>query len=543
MSDTGISLIVFNGKIWTANPVQPYAEAFAARGNRILSVGATAEILSLRNRDTIVIDARCRRIVPGFNDAHVHFYWGGMDLTCVSLRDARGPAEFRARIAEFASRIAPGEWIVWGGWNPEGWDFPALPTHELIDDVTPLNPVFVSRSDAHSALANALAMKMAGVDRNTTDVPGGEIHRDALGNPTGIFVDAAKGLVERAIPAPTRQQIFERVLAAQSHATRCGVTSVQDMGFLRVDDSWPDVLRVYQELQLRNQLRVRIRAHHRLPVWRTLADCGVLAGFGSEKLKIGALKAFSDGSLGSCTAWFFEPYTDRPNTCGAPSDEMSDQESMYGCLQAADQAGLQLVIHAIGDRANYEVLRMYEKLNVTNGRRDRRARIEHAQHLRREDIPRFAELGVIASVQPYHAIDDGCWAEKRVGRARLDGTYAFRSLLDAGAVLAFGTDWMVAPLDPLQTIYAAVTRRTLDGRYPDGWIPGERITVPEAVYAYTMGSAYAEREELVKGSLEPGKLADAVILSDDIFECPPAEIRDVKVAATIFDGVLAYESP
>ena len=540
MSQTDIDLIVVNGKIWTCNPRQKEAEAFAVRGNRLVQVGSSSEILALRDSRTTVIDARGRRITPGFNDAHVHFYWGGMNLSCVQLRDVRSPAEFRERIGGFAASLPAGEWILWGGWDPEGWSPPALPTHDLIDDVTPRNPVFVSRSDAHSGLANALAMRLAGVDRNTPDIPGGEIQRDDCGNPTGVFKEGARALIERFIPKPSDEQIIERILAAQNHAAQCGVTSVQDMGFVRVDDSWPDILRVYQGLHAEGKLKVRVLAHHRLAGWRSLAESGVVSGFGTDKLKIGAIKAFGDGSLGSATAWFFEPYTDPPGTCGMPSDEMSEPALMYRNLEGADKAGLQLAIHAIGDRANHEVLRMYERLDRENGSRDRRPRIEHAQHLRREDIPRFKKLGVIASVQPYHAIDDGRWAEKRIGLSRLPGTYAFRSLLDAGAVLAFGTDWMVAPLDPLQTIYAAVTRRTLDDRHPGGWMPEERLTVAEAVHAYAMGSAYAESEERVKGSLEAGKLADAVILSEDIFECPSTQIRNVRIEMTIFDGKVIY---
>jgi predicted amidohydrolase YtcJ len=266
-----------------------------------------------------------------------------------------------------------------------------------------------------------------------------------------------------------------------------------------------------------------------------------MADFGSEKLQMGALKSFADGSLGSTTAWFYEPYSDAPATSGIPSPELLHPEEMYAQMRDADKAGLQIAVHAIGDRAIRTILDMFEKLETEDGVSDRRLRIEHAQHLSPADIPRFAKLRVVASMQPYHAIDDGRWADKRIGPRRVKTTYAFRSLLDAGAVLAFGSDWFVAPMNPLAGIYAATTRRTLDGKNPDGWVPQEKISVAEAVHAYTVGSAYASLEDRVKGSIEPGKLADLSVLSDDIFHMNPVEIENAKVNITIFDGKVIFQ--
>jgi predicted amidohydrolase YtcJ len=536
-------LILIHGKIWTENRQQPEAEAAAVKQNRILAVGNTAEIERLSGPNTKVIDLRGRRMLPGFNDAHVHFYFGGDGLASVQLGNAQNPAELRKRIGEFARSLPQGDWILNGSWDQEKWTPATLPTHELIDEVTPGNPVFVNRADGHMSLANALAMKLAGVSKSTADVPGGVIVRDAEGNPTGVFKDAAKALIERVVPLPSDEHIFAAIQAAQTYASANGVTSVQDMGVLGAKgaDTTIRVLRVYQMLEKRSQLQVRVSAHLPLPEWKRWASAGVMADFGDEKLQVGALKGFADGSLGSSTAWFGEPYSDMPENRGIPSDELVHPEQMYQNVRDADAADLQIAIHAIGDRANNTILNFYEQLARDNGARDRRVRIEHAQHLLPSDIPRFANLHVIASVQPYHCIDDGRWAEKRVGAKRAATTYAFRSLLNAGAAVAFGSDWPVAPISPLMGIYAATTRRTLDGKHPEGWVSAEKISVAQAVHGYTAGSAYASLEESRKGSIEPGKLADMVVLSEDIFNIDPVEIQNTKVDLTIFDGQVVYE--
>jgi predicted amidohydrolase YtcJ len=539
----GMDLAIVGAKIWTENAKQPEAEALGISGSRIVAVDTTAAILDLAGPRTRKIDARGRRVVPGFNDPHVHFYMGGDSLTGPDLRGATSPRELSDRLAAFVKSRPKGEWILHGSWDHEAWTPPVLPTHELIDDATPHHPVWVSRLDGHMGLANALAMKRAGVDRDLPDVAGGEIVRDARGRPTGVFKDAAQSLVDRAIPLPSREQVLAAIRAAQELAARNGVTSVQDMGVLGSHgaETMVEVLRAYQSLLRRGELTVRISAHLPLPEWRRLADAGVMAEGGGETLRVGAVKSFLDGSLGSTTAWFYEPYADAPETCGMPSPELIDPEQHYLNMRDADAAGLRIALHAIGDRANGVALDLWRRLAAENGPRDRRPRIEHAQHLRPTDLARFAAGGVIASMQPYHCLDDGRWAEKRIGAERARFTYAFRSLIDAGAVVAFGSDWSVAPMNPLLTIYAAVTRRTLDGQHPDGWVPEQKVSVAEAVHACTYQGAYASGEEQLKGSLEPGKLADLVLLSDDIFAIDPGAIRDVSVDMTIFDGSVVFD--
>lgn len=544
MPPTSPALILHNGKIWTEHALQPEVAAVAICGNTILAIGTSAEVLAAAGPQSRIIDLRGRRVVPGFNDAHVHFHIGGSSLASVQLRDAATELEFRDRISQFAKKIPAGQWILNGEWDSERWPGRKFPTKDLIDSVTPDHPVFLNRWEAHTMLANSVAMKLAGVDKNTRDLPGGVIERDAGGNPTGIFVDAAKALIERVIPAATEAQLVTYLRAAQAHAAQNGITSVQDMAFLNPQsmDAPAELLRAYQTLVTANELQTRVSLHTPMRFWRMLGDLGIQANFGNDKFQIGALKAFSDGALGSSTAWFLEPFTDNPASSGLPSDEMEYPERFLENMLRADAAGINLAIHAIGDRANRRILDYFEKVIQTNpARANRRLRIEHAQHLHPADIPRFARLGVIASVQPIHATDDGCWAERRIGHERAETTYAFRSLLDAGAVLAFGSDWWVQPISPIAGICAAVTRATIDGRNPDGWIPAQKITVAEAVHAYTVSSAYASGEEHVKGSLAPGKLADLVILSDDIFTIPPAEIQHAKIDATIFDGRFIYE--
>ncbi|HYE65478.1 MAG TPA: amidohydrolase [Pyrinomonadaceae bacterium] len=527
-------LIIIDANVRTMDASRPRVEAVAVYGNRIVAVGSTKEIRRLAGPRTRVVNAGGRLILPGFNDSHVHFLSGGFQLSSVDLRDADSPQEFAERIRRFAEQRRSNHWITGGDWDHERWPGAPLPTKELIDAFTPETPVFVNRLDGHMALANSLALKLAGVTRETKDPPGGFIVRDPqTGEPTGILKDAAMSFVYKVIPEPSFEEKLAAARAATEHAARLGVTSVQDM-------SAGEDVGVYQTLLERGELKTRIYAVSPLPDWQRLGRAGIRARFGNDLLRIGGLKGFSDGSLGSTTALFFEPYSDAPTTSGLPGPEMFPEGAMLERVRAADRAGLQVMIHAIGDRANDQILSIFEQVTKENGGRDRRFRIEHAQHIRRQDIVRFAEGRVIASMQPYHAIDDGRWAEKRIGHERALTTYAFRSLLDAGAVLAFGTDWNVAPLDPMLSVYAAVTRRTLDGRNPGGWIPAQKITVEEAVRAYTAGSAYAEFAENVKGMIAPGKLADLVILTRDIFSIDPTEIEKTRVMMTIMDGQIIY---
>jgi predicted amidohydrolase YtcJ len=529
--------VLLHGKVWTENLQQPEAEAVAILGNRIVSVGSSADMQKFAGPVTKVIDLAGKRVVPGFNDSHVHLIFGGAGLASVQLRDAASQAELRERLAAFARTQPKGVWILHGEWDHERWTPAKIPTHQLIDDVTLDNPVFVERLDGHMALANSLAMKLAGITKNTKDVPGGVIVRDPQGNPTGIFKDASQSLIAKIIPPANQQQLRIAIEAAEKYATENGVTSIQDVS------AEPETVRAYEQLFHEGKLQVRISGHQPLNTWKRLAAPGIMANFGNDTLHIGALKAFADGSLGSTTAWFFKPYLDAPNTSGIASDDLSKPAEMYANIRDADRAGLQIAIHAIGDRANNTILNFLERVEKENGPRDRRFRIEHAQHLLKTDIPRFASLQVIASMQPYHAIDDGRWAAKRLDPERLKTTYAFRSLLDTGATLAFGSDWPVAPMVPLIGIYAAVTRRTLDDKNPTGWIPEQKITVAEALHAYTIGSAFAEHEESLKGSIAPGKLADLVVLTEDIFQIDPTEIENTRVQMTIFDGKVIYIRP
>ena len=526
--------IVINAVVHTIDPAQPLAEAVAIYGNRIVAVGTSKDIKKLAGPATRIIDAKKRLLLPGFNDAHTHFLSGGFQLSSVDLRDANSPQEFAARIKAFAEKLPKGRWITGGDWDHERWPNTKLPTKELIDSFTPDTPVFVNRLDGHMALANSLALKLAGVTRQTLDPPGGVIVRDKSGEPTGILKDAAQNFVWKVVSPATFDEKLAAARAATNYAAKLGVTSIQDMS------AGTDV-GVYQTLLDHGELKTRIYAVSPLPAWERLARTGVRAHFGSEMLRVGGLKGFADGSLGSTTALFYEPYRDDPSTSGIAGDEMYPEGAMLKRVTEADRAGLQVIIHAIGDRANDIILSIYEQVERENGQRDRRFRIEHAQHLRSQDIPRFARDRVIASMQPYHAIDDGRWAEKRIGKERAKTTYAFRSLLDSGATLAFGTDWTVAPLNPLLTVYAAVTRRTIDGKNPKGWIPEQKISVEETVRAYTLGSAYAEFQENVKGTITLGKLADLVLLSRDIFKIDPKEIESVKVVITMVDGRVVYE--
>ncbi|HEY0379537.1 MAG TPA: amidohydrolase [Pyrinomonadaceae bacterium] len=528
-------LVVYNAKVRTMDARQPVAEAIAVYGNRIVAVGSSEEIRKLAGKGTRLLDARGALVLPGFNDAHVHFLSGGFQLASVDLRDASTPQEFAERIRQFARNIPTGRWVTGGDWDHERWPNAQLPAKELIDAFTPGTPVFVSRLDGHMALANSLALKLAGVTRETPDPPGGLIVRDPKTNePTGVLKDAAMSYVYKVIPDASFEEKLIAGRAATAHAARNGVTSVQDM-------SAGNDVGVYQTLLERGELKTRIYAVSPLPSWERLANTGVRARFGNDVLRIGGLKGFADGSLGSTTALLFEPYLDAPATRGLLGDEMQPEGAMLERVRQADRYGLQVMIHAIGDAANDKILSIYEQVAKENGERDRRFRIEHAQHLRQQDISRFGRSRVIASMQPYHCIDDGRWAEKRIGPARARGAYAFRSLLDSGAVLAFGSDWTVAPLSPLMGIYAAVTRRTLDGKNPAGWVPEQKITVEEAARAYTVGSAFAEFADDVKGTITTGKLADLVILSDDIFTIDPVKIEGVRVLTTIMDGRVVFE--
>jgi len=528
-------LIILNASVHTMDATQPQAEAVALTGNRIAAIGTTEEIRATASGKTRIIDAHQSTVLPGFNDAHVHWLSGGFSLTNVDLRYASSPHEMARLLGEFAEKVPKGTWILRGNWDHEKFPNPEWPTRQLIDAATPEHPVFVTRLDGHMALANSLALKLANITSRTAAVPGGLIVRDGEGEPTGVLKDAAMDLVEQVIPLRTWEEKLAAARAATEYAVTLGVTSVQDM-------STDGDVGILQYLCNQGELKTRIYCMRSIVSWEVLERTGVRAAFGNDWLRIGGLKGFSDGSLGSSTALFFAPYNDAPGTSGLLFDQMLPDGIMLGRVRAADKAGFQVMIHAIGDRANAMILDLYQEVAKENGPADRRFRIEHAQHLRAQDIPRFGDQHVIASAQPYHCADDGRWCYKRIGAERSRGTYAFRTLLDSGAVLAFGSDWTVAPLNPLEGIKAAVTRQTLDGKNPGGWVPEQKIALDEAIYAYTMGSAYAEFQDTVKGSLTTGKLADLVMLDRDIYASASSDLDQAKVMFTMVGGKVVWEA-
>jgi len=535
-SQPAADLIITHANVWTVDPANPKAEAVAILGDRIVAAGTEAEVAAWRGPKTQVLDAGGKLLLPGFNDSHVHFVSGGAQLDNVQLNDATSAEEFTRRIAERDKVTPRGAWILGGDWDETKWSPAELPTKEMIDPVTGETPVFVSRYDGHMGLANSAALRAAGITAQTPDPPGGRIVRDSKGAPTGALKDAAQDLLYKAVPRLSHEERLHAIKRALAHAASVGVTSVQHMSADYED------IGVYGELLERRELTTRIYVAPSIVGFEDLAKIGVRHAFGDPFLRIGGVKGFADGSLGSRTAYFFEPFSDTPGNRGLLSGEMQPPAAMRDRMMKADAAGIQLCTHAIGDQAISISLDFYADIVKDHGKADRRFRIEHAQHMAAKDFDRFAKLGVIASTQPYHAIDDGRWAEARIGHNRAGRTYAFRTFLDHGVRLAFGTDWDVAPLNPMLGIYAAVTRATLDGKNPNGWFPEQKLTVAEAVNAYTMGSAYAEFQEKEKGSITPGKLADMVILSDDIFTIDPITIRDVKVLKTFVGGKLIYGS-
>ena len=526
--------VLINGRIWTVDSDRPWAEAVAVRDGRIAAVGTTAEIKRLAGRETETIDLKNALVLPGFIDSHVHFVNGGYSLMNIQLREAKTKAEFTARIAAKAKSLPQGEWILNGDWDHTQFDPVELPRKEWIDAVTPDHPVCVNRLDEHMILANSLALKLAGVTKATPVPAGGEIVKDpATGEPTGILKDAAMDLVYDKIPAPSPEQNTRAVAAALKYAADKGVTSVHDVsGEVGFD--------IYQDLLKSRKLTTRITFYIPITSANLALGLKLKTPFGSDRLSFAGLKGFADGSLGSATAFFFAPYTDDPKTSGLRHGQMFPNGAMEKRLLAADAGGLQVAIHAIGDQANAIILDMFEAVEARNGARDRRFRIEHAQHLRAADIARFAKLGVIASVQPYHLIDDGRWAETKIGAERVRWTYPFKSFLDNGVTLACGSDWPVAPMDPILGIYAAVTRRTLDDKNPEGWVPEQKIPLEEAIKGFTINGAFAEFAESLKGSVSAGKRADLVVLDRNLFEIKPEEIREAKVVLTLVDGEVVF---
>jgi hypothetical protein len=532
-------LVVVNAKIWTVNRVQPEAEALAVVGDRIVAVGTSADLRRLIGPKTRVFDAQGRRIVPGFYDSHVHLLGSGLRLSEVALKDARDEAEFGKRLREFDGKLPRERWLLGGEWDHDRTFGGELPSAELIDKYVADRPVFLRRYDGHMAVVNSRVLQLAGITAETPDPPGGVIYRKpGSRQPSGVLRDNAMSLAERLVPKASEEEIIDGVRAALAEARQVGVTSMQDM-----DGSGATtrrrLFRLYQELARQNRLTARIDLRWPLADWSSLASLGVEANFGSDWVRIGGVKGFVDGSLGSSTAKMFEPYLHEKGNTGV---FVTPPNRLREYIEGADAAGLSVAVHAIGDRANSELLDIFAEVAKKNGPRDRRFRIEHAQHLQPRDYARFKELNVIASLQPYHAIDDGRWAEGRIGAQRCAASYACRSLLDAGARLAFGSDWSVAPLNPLVGIDAAVNRRTIDGKHPEGWFSQQKISVTEAIEAYTLGSAYAAFQERDRGSLEVGKLADFVVLSRDILaDSERDHISETHVLTTIVGAKFVYE--
>ncbi len=525
-----VTLVVVNARVWTGSARRPWADAVVVRGDRLALVGSSAEARKLAPAGARVIDAAGRFLVPGFVDAHVHFLDGGARLASVQLRDARTPADFAARLKAFAATVPAGTWILGGDWDHEAWGG-ELPARAWVDSVTPDHPVFVSRLDGHMALANSAALRAAGVTRATPDVDGGTIVRDAAGEPAGVLKDNAMELVWRAVPPAPAERLDAAIDAATRHVAAQGVTAVHHMG------SWEE-LDALRRARAAGRLRTRVYAAVPLASWARLRDTVAAGGRGDAWLRWGGLKGYVDGSLGSHTAAMLEPFADAPHDRGL---FVTPPDSLEAWVRGADAAGLQVMVHAIGDAANRALLDVYQRVLAAHGPRDRRWRVEHAQHLHPDDVPRFHALGAVASMQPYHAIDDGRWAEKVIGAARAPGAYAFRSLLDAGATVAFGSDWYVAPPTPLEGIYAAVTRATLDGARPGGWVPAQKVTVEEALRAYTRAGAFASFDDGERGTLERGKLADFVLIDRDLTRVAPAAIRDARVDLTVVGGRVVYE--
>ena len=521
--------IFVNGRVYVQKG--RFETALAVSGDRVLAVGSDETVRALASTDTRVIDLKGRLVTPGFNDAHVHFLDGGFGLLSVDLRDAKDEGEFADRIGRHAAGLPKGAWILNGNWDHERWKSQALPTKAFIDDVTKENPVAVNRLDGHMILANSLALRAAGIDRDTKDPFGGTIVRDAKGEPTGILKDNAQDLLYNALPAPTREMNVRAAKAALAHAASLGVTSVQD-------NSSIDALPTYQQIRAEGGLLTRINVWRPVAAMKSLIDAGVRSGLGDDWIRIGAIKILSDGSMGAGTAAFFEPYADEPTTSGLL---LYPVEELTRMIDEADEAGFQLAVHAIGDRANAMVLDAFEKAAAARARPDRRFRIEHAQVVRRADLLRYAALRVVASIQPSHCIDDMRWAPKRIGVERCKMAYNFKSFLDASIPVAFGTDWYVEPLDPRLGLYAAVTRETVEGGPKDGFLPEERIPLDVAIDLYTRGSAYAEFADDRKGTLEPGKLADLAIFAKDLFKLEPRQILTTPVDLTMVGGRVVFE--
>lgn len=518
-----------NAKVWTGAGPAVRTDAIGVTADRIAAVGAEAVRARIGKR-TRIVDLDGAFVTPGFIDPHVHFVKAATMLSQPSLRDAADPREFVQRIAAAARALPKGQWLEGGNWDQDRWGG-EMPNRSWIDPVTPDTPVAVIRYDLHMLLLNSLALRLAGIDRNTPDVPGGVIERDPAGEPTGIIKDAAKDLVLRAIGTPTDDQIDAVTRQGIAHALSKGVTQVHptELETISFDST--------RRLRARGETGLRFRHYLPLKDWEAQAALIAREGRGDTWVQWGACKVVFDGSLGSRTARFYEPYADEPSTRGIL---VTDPADLHDWIAAADKAGLQVTAHAIGDEANDVVLDTMAAVARANGARDRRFRVEHVQHMKPHAIARFRQQGIIASVQPYHAVDDGRWAVRRIGEERLKTSFAFGSLVRSGAHVCMGSDWPVAPIDPLTGLDAAVNRETLDGKNPQGWYPEQRVTLAEAMHSYTQEGAYAGFNETQMGLIAPGFLADFVVWDSDFFAIDPHSLTRAKVLRTIVGGVQRF---
>ena len=516
--------VYVNGVIWTGDTAQPSASVIAVKGDKIIYVGNDASQVNGGE----VIDLNGKMVVPGFTDNHTHFLSAGYALSSVKLKDAMTKAEFIKRISDFCKSHPGDSWIREGSWDNENWGG-ELPSKEWIDSVTGDHPIFIARYDGHMAFANTKAMQLAGVDAKTQSPDGGVVVKNAKGELTGCFKDKAMSLIEKVIPDPTEAELEEYYKAAAQFALERGVTHVNDMGSY---GGWTD-LATYQRVAAKNNALIRMYAFMPLSTWSRLDSFVQKNGRGDDMLKWGGLKGYVDGSLGSTTAWFHQPYLDDPKSTGLT---ITDTTDLRNWVKGADKAGLHVAVHAIGDRANDFILSVYDDADKSNGTRDRRFRVEHAQHVRLEAIDHFAKQHVIASMHPYHLVDDGIWAYKRLDSNRLKGTYAIKRMKDQGVTVTFGSDWPVAPVDALFGIYAAVTRRTGDNKNPNGWYPDQKITVDDALRFYTVNNAFASFMDQKIGKLKSGYYADFAVLNQDLRTIDPVSIKNVNVELTVLNG-------
>lgn len=525
-------VIYLNGDVWTGVDGAARQSAVAIKGDKILYVGDRPGAHRHHGEATEIVDLAGAFVAPGFIDGHTHFIGGGFSLASIQLNGAKSREEFIRRIADYAAGRPKGEWILNGNWDEEGWGG-QMPTRDWIDKATPDNPVMVVRYDGHAVLANSMALKLAGVDAATPTPPGGEIMRDAAGAPTGVIKDAAISLIEKVIPPASDAQIEEAFLRAQAYAFENGVTEINDMA---MPTGGMENLETLWRLHEAGAMTIRVNTFAPIAQWSALKDFIAENGRGDDQFRWDGVKGFVDGSLGSRTAWFYESYDDADTT----GLTLAEPATIAEQIRAADAAGLRIAVHAIGDHANDFLLDAFADIGGA-AVKEKRFRVEHAQHLTPGEIEKFAARGIVASMQPYHAIDDGRWAIKRIGAERLKATYAFRSLIDAGAIVAFGSDWPVAPMTVIKGIDAAVLRQTLDGANPDGWVPAQMITGEEALRAYTRANAYAGFEEDRFGTVEAGKFADLVVLSGDPTKAADAEaFAAIKVLRTILGGDTVY---